>query len=650
MSFRGRLFIFFTIIVIVPMAAVAVVLFRVTSDSETGKSDSRIAQGLTTALAVYQADIDRAGAALAQVARDSQMSRALARRQQKALRTRSRQILRARPDIAAIAFYDPAGRRVVYTERAPALAYATAAPTTSSGTRVGTLAVSRTTAPEYVRSVKRLTGLDAQVVASGQTLGSTLRGGPANGRSGDVTVAGKDMRARFHSLQGPPLPPVSVGVLDAVDSGAVHASRVLIGGILLAFLILALASSVLVVRALQGQIGEFLNAARRLGKGDFSSPVPMHGSDEFAELGDEFNKMSEELASHIAELQRKRAELEEAIRRVGLAVGAGLDREGVVALVVQTAIEACGAEAGRALPIDPQRMQHYEHGIDGDENLLAGLVAAEREAFQIDPAIGRELLAGLEPEQGKPLPQRRPSSTQHALVHALALPMRARIAGGSDIDFVGVISIARHGKEFTAQERDLFAYLAGQATLSIENVDLHETVQQQALTDELTGLFNVRQFHARLEGEIERAERFATPLSLVMLDIDKFKSVNDNYGHQMGDRVLVEVARVLRRMSRDVDLPARYGGEELAVVLPQTDLAGAEQQAERMRAGIEAMQIPRLDGEGVLEITASFGVASFPGEGVDKTELIAAADAALYRAKRGGRNRVERAEPTAAAR
>jgi diguanylate cyclase (GGDEF)-like protein len=650
MSFRGRLFIFFTIIVVVPMAAVAVVLFRVTSDSETGKADSRIAQGLTTALAVYQADIDRASGALSQVARDPEMSRALARRDPKALRARARRILRARPDIAAIAFYDLQGRRLSYTTRGPALAYATAAPTTSGGKRVGTLAVSRTTAADYARSVKRLTGLDAQVVGSGQTLSSTLPGAPATAHSGDAKIAGKDMRVRFHSVQGPPLPPVAVGVLDAVDSSAVHASRFLIGGILLAFLILALASSVLVVRALQGQIGEFLNAARRLGKGDFSSPVPMHGSDEFAELGDEFNKMSEELASHIAELERKREELEEAIRRVGLAVGAGLDREGVVALVVQTAIEACGAEAGRALPIDPQRMQHYEHGIDGDESLLAGLVAAEREAFQIDPAIGRELLAALEPEQGKPLPQRRPSSTHHALVHALALPMRARIAGGSDIDFVGVISIARHGKEFTAQERDLFAYLAGQATLSIENVDLHETVQQQAVTDELTGLFNVRQFHSRLAGEIERAERFSTPLSLVMLDIDKFKSVNDNYGHQQGDRVLVEVARVLRRMSRDVDLPARYGGEELAVVLPQTDLAGAEQQAERMRAGIEAMQIQRLDGGGLLSITASFGVASFPGEGADKTDLIAAADAALYRAKRGGRNRVERAEPAAAAR
>ena len=112
MSFRGRLFIFFTIIVIVPMAAVAVVLFSITSDSETGKSDARIAQGLTTALAVYQADIDRAEPALTQVARDPQMSRALARGNPSAIRTRARQILRARPDIVSVSVYDTTGKRI----------------------------------------------------------------------------------------------------------------------------------------------------------------------------------------------------------------------------------------------------------------------------------------------------------------------------------------------------------------------------------------------------------------------------------------------------------------------------------------------------------------------------------------------------------
>jgi diguanylate cyclase (GGDEF)-like protein len=636
MSFRGRLFIFFTIIVIVPMAAVAVVLFKITSDSETGKSDSRIAQGLTTALAVYQADVERAAPALTQVARDPQMSRALARKHKGPIERRARAILKVRPDIAAITLFDGKGRQIVDVHRTPSVAFATAAPTTSKGERVGTLGVSRTTATDYVTAVRRLTGLDVAAVAAGRKLA----------QSGNA-----DTRGRFQVVQSAPLQPIQVGIFDQVDKSAVDSSRLLIGGILVAFLVLALASSILVIRALQQQIADFLAAAQRLGQGDFSHPVPVHGNDEFAQLGREFNKMSAELETHIAEVERKREELEEAIRRVGQAVGAGLDREGVVALVVRTAIEACGAEAGRALPIDPKRMEYFEFGLEeGKSALRDGLVAAERGAFEIDPDIGRELLAGLEPEDGQPLPQRRPSTAQLEMVWGMALPMRARLAGGSDIDFVGVISIARRGREFTEQERDLFAYLAGQATLSIENVDLHETIQEQAITDELTGLFNVRQFHARLANEIERAERFGSPLSLVMLDIDRFKSVNDNYGHQQGDRVLVEVARVLRRLSRDVDLPARYGGEEMAVVLPQTDLGGAEQGAERMRAAIEALQIQRLDGGGSLPITASFGVASFPAEAADKTALIAAADAALYRAKRGGRNRVERAQAEAAAR
>src|SRR5262245_2528222 len=202
MSFRGRLFIFFTIIVIVPMAAVAVVLFKITSDSETGKSDSRIAQGLTTALAVYQADVDRAQSALTQVARDPRMSRALARQKQGPIRERARQIIKARPDIAAVSLYDGDGKRVVEVKRGPALAYATAAPTTSKGKRVGTLAVSRTTAEDFVRSVKRLTGLDIQVASAGAKLAQT---------------ANPDGRSRFQQVQAAPLPPVSIGVFDAVD-------------------------------------------------------------------------------------------------------------------------------------------------------------------------------------------------------------------------------------------------------------------------------------------------------------------------------------------------------------------------------------------------------------------------------------------------
>ena len=121
--------------------------------------------------------------------------------------------------------------------------------------------------------------------------------------------------------------------------------------------------------------------------------------------------------------------------------------------------------------------------------------------------------------------------------------------------------------------------------MSIENVGLHETVERQAVTDELTGLFNRRRFQEAMATEVERARRFQQPLGLVLLDIDNFKRVNDTYGHQQGDLVLREVARVLRESSREIDEPARYGGEELAVVLPGTDLDGAYNLAERVRRG-----------------------------------------------------------------
>jgi diguanylate cyclase (GGDEF)-like protein len=130
-----------------------------------------------------------------------------------------------------------------------------------------------------------------------------------------------------------------------------------------------------------------------------------------------------------------------------------------------------------------------------------------------------------------------------------------------------------------------------------------------------------------------------------MLDIDNFKRVNDTYGHLQGDHVLREVAQVLREASREVDEPARYGGEEMAVALPQTGLDGAYEFAERVRTRIEALQLPLLDGDGMLRVTASFGVAALPHSAKpDKDALVAAADAALYRAKRSGKNRTVKAE------
>jgi diguanylate cyclase (GGDEF)-like protein len=128
-----------------------------------------------------------------------------------------------------------------------------------------------------------------------------------------------------------------------------------------------------------------------------------------------------------------------------------------------------------------------------------------------------------------------------------------------------------------------------------------------------------------------------------MVDLDDFKAVNDTYGHQQGDQVLRSVAGLMRKYSREIDGPARYGGEELAVVLPQTDLDGAYQLAERLRKGIAELAIPLVAGDGQMRVTASLGVAALPENAEDPDPLIAAADAALYEAKRTGKNKTVRA-------
>ena len=125
-------------------------------------------------------------------------------------------------------------------------------------------------------------------------------------------------------------------------------------------------------------------------------------------------------------------------------------------------------------------------------------------------------------------------------------------------------------------------------------VELHEQLRRQATVDELTGLANHRRFQEVLSREALRTRRSGRPLALALLDIDDFKQVNDTHGHQQGDEVLAAVASVVRDHSRDIDEPARYGGEELAVVLPQTDLEGAAQLAERMREAVERLRLPPL--------------------------------------------------------
>jgi diguanylate cyclase (GGDEF)-like protein len=170
-------------------------------------------------------------------------------------------------------------------------------------------------------------------------------------------------------------------------------------------------------------------------------------------------------------------------------------------------------------------------------------------------------------------------------------------------------------------------------------------LQEKSITDGLTGLRNRRFFEERLHEEFRRAQRYADPVSLIMIDLDHFKQVNDRYGHPMGDLVLREAAQLLRHSTRDPDICARYGGEEFAVVLPKTHLTGALAVAERIwRAlGAKVYETPAHHGptRTQIRVTASIGIAFYPSKDIASPELLVKfADEALYQAKRSGRNTI----------
>lgn len=181
---------------------------------------------------------------------------------------------------------------------------------------------------------------------------------------------------------------------------------------------------------------------------------------------------------------------------------------------------------------------------------------------------------------------------------------------------------------------DLDLLLARTRTL-LEFKAYLDVCEEAAFTDHLTGLANRRRFERQLEREVGRVLRFGHPFSLLMIDIDSFKNLNDTYGHDAGDEAIRRLSKVLREGTRGIDLAARIGGEEFAVLLVETSKQGGSEVAERLRTAIKALEIPRAG-----QITASFGVAECPSDAQTANEVLKAADIALYEAKRKGRDQV----------
>jgi len=618
MSFRTRLTSFFVLIVVVPMAAVGFLVFRLIDDSQSGKADARASAVAGTAASVY------ANASTQASLQARAMASALALTPPAKLNARTRalaaQVGTARVTVAVgdTTNVDIGDRTAV----APGIALVRAAPSRPARTVVA----SDLTAGQFARDLAG-SGIQVVVRSGGTTLASTLpaaAGHTLPSSRGTITIGHTSYEVVTETFTGFDRSQVAVSILSnaRASGGSVGADRLLAGIFIAGFLILAFFFSLLSSRALHGQLSRFLDAARRLAGGDFSSSVPTSGRDEFALLGEEFNNMSRQLERRLAELEQERARVRQAIRRIGEAFASGLDKEALLELALQTAMDATEADRGRvsARQTSDDMLAETVH-VGRLAGLEATIYDAERRALTSD-GLGEASLGD---------------------AHLATVALGPVAPGGPTH---GLITVCRDGRPVTADDRELLRSLAAQATLAMANVNLHFDVQRQAITDDLTGLASHGHFQDLLRAEMDEVRRYRYPVGLIMLDIDNFKSVNDVHGHQQGDLVLRRVADALRETSRDVDVAARYGGEEMALILPHTDLEGAFEMAERARMAIAAMEIPLLEGDGSMRVTTSVGAASSV-EG-NKDELIAAADAALYVAKREGKNRTVRAEPDTA--
>jgi len=199
-------------------------------------------------------------------------------------------------------------------------------------------------------------------------------------------------------------------------------------------------------------------------------------------------------------------------------------------------------------------------------------------------------------------------------------------------DVIGVINVTnkKKGKEFTDEDVEMLKAVADQAAVAVNKAQLWD----MAVTDSLTGLYVRRYFMVKLQEEIHRADRYNKRLSVIMADLDRFKKINDTYGHDAGDRALKIISNFLQKNIRDVDAIARYGGEEFVMLIPDADKEAAFCLAERLRD-----ELAKVELEDLPPITISLGIATYPSDSTDLEELIKRADAAMYEAKKQGRNK-----------
>jgi diguanylate cyclase (GGDEF)-like protein len=588
-SFKLRLVIYFMLLALLPLVAATFAFGEVAERGETGSADSRLSTAIRVAQAEYDDLLEGTGKTAESLARATAVQEALATSNRSAL-------VRTAKEVPNSAFYSAKNDLLAGTGPGRYDAFSAIRVAGPDGKHLGRVVVHVPFDDKLAKRLASRAALDPgdrfAFVANGKVIAPAVVRGMLtvpDQEPGFVSVGGTSYRALGTELlvsdkQRPSVGLVALSPRAEIDKavGDLRSRFLLFSAVaMVAVGILAYTFGRTIVRSL----AELAAAAGAIARGNLDERVPVRGRDEFAALGQAFNDMAAQLGQRQRELEAERGRVHDTIARFGDALAATHDPYALLPVIVKNTVEATGAAGARLL-------------VDGKQIAREG-----------NPADG-----------GKPL--------------AIPLGLEGRESG--------VLYLTPREDDFGDEARELAHWLASQASIALENARLHRLVERQANTDGLTELPNRRHFEEALESEITRVERFDGSISLVLADLDDFKQVNDRYGHQAGDDVLRTFADILRTTVREVDLPSRYGGEEFAVLLPQTDLEGAQELAERLRRALAARPMSTHPG-GLVAVTASFGVAAFP-DAPTPAALFASADEALYRAKRAGKNCVVAAD------
>ncbi len=390
-----------------------------------------------------------------------------------------------------------------------------------------------------------------------------------------------------------------------------------------AFMMISLIIFYITNRWIHEPIVILIKGVKEIKHGNYNCQINYRRNSEFETLADSFNEMSKSIMQHINDIKKKSFELS-VLYAIVKKISETMYVDELKIILLDLLIEMLNCE--KCVVITPTTTDTFEIIIKEEGAPPAKSTVKYSGKETVSVLTAKNILEPFTRWVSRDLTI--PELSDDSLYAYIPLVIR-------DVKLGIIIATRNANKPFNDDDFHLLKVIREHMSVAFENARLYT----MAITDELTDLFTIRHFQMQMENAKSRYTRYGQKYSLLMIDIDKFKSVNDTYGHPAGDTVLQELASVIKKSLRDMDIPCRYGGEEFAVILPETSAQVLLLVAERIRENVEKMVIA-LGKDTNISITVSIGGASCPQNGIETRAIIAAADKALYTAKEAGRNKV----------